>query len=101
MSDTNARIEGFLLDAFSDHGNNSSVVSENTRRRLAELEHMFRRQEVDERKKDAAAERCRMLCRLRVVEAIDKLRGTPMETHLQLVLRAIERPARTRLPPWP
>ena len=59
MSDTDARIEGFLLDAFSDHGNNSSVVSENTRRRLAELEDMFRRPEVDERKKDAAALRCR------------------------------------------
>jgi len=62
---------------------------------------MFRRQEADERKKDAAAERCRVLCRLRVVKAIDKLRGTPMEAHLQIVLRAIEGPARKRLTPWP
>jgi hypothetical protein len=38
MSDTDARIENFLLDAFSDYGNNSCVVSENTGRRLAELE---------------------------------------------------------------
>jgi hypothetical protein len=101
MSDTDARIEGFLLDAFSDHGNNSSVISKNTRRRLEELEDTCRRQEGDERKKDAAAERCRALCRLRVVEAIDKLRGTPMEAHLQIVLRAIEGPARKRLTPWP
>jgi hypothetical protein len=101
MSDTDARIENFLLDAFSDHGNNSSVVSEKTRRRLAELEEMFRGQEADERKKDAAAERCRVLCRLRVMKAIDKLKGTPMEAHLQIVLRAIEGPARKRLSPWP
>ena len=101
MSDTDARIENFLLDAFSEHGNNSRMVSENTRRRLAELEGMFCRQEADERKKDAAAERCRVLCRVRVMEAIDKLRGTPMEAHLQIVLRAIEGPARKRLTPWP
>ena len=73
MSDTDARIEGFLLDAFSDHGNNSSVVSENTLRRLAELEDMFRRQEVDERKKDAAAERW-SYCRILVTEGIRRQR---------------------------
>ena len=84
------RIEGFLLDVLEDEGKNCDIVGENTRRYLATYEEMFRAEEVQDRKKDEAAQRCRDWCRQRVVEEIDQREGTPTADHLRTVLNAIE-----------
>ena len=90
----NERVEGFLEDVLSDEGKTSAQVRENALRYLAELEDWFRHDEVEERKKDAAAQRCRDLCRDRVIKEIDRFQGAPTEIHLQIVLRAIDNLAR-------
>jgi hypothetical protein len=87
------RIEAFLLDLLEDEGKNSDIVGENTRRYLATYEEMFRAEEVQDHKKDEAAQRCRDWCRQRVLEEIDQREGTPTADHLRIVLNAIEQPA--------
>jgi hypothetical protein len=84
------RIETFLLDVLEDEGKNSDIVRENTRRYLAAYEEMFRAEEVQDHKKDEAAQRCRDWCRKRVLQEIDHREGTEAADHLRIVLHAIE-----------
>ena len=65
---TDDRIEAFLRAVLSNEGVNSNKIREDTRIYLAEFEEMFRDAELDEPEKPQAAERCRALCRARVVE---------------------------------
>ena len=71
------RIENFLLDVLEDEGKGSNVVRANTRCYLALYVEMFRAREVQEYKKDAAAQRCRDWCRQRVLEELEQREGTP------------------------
>ncbi len=57
-------------------------------------ERMFRDAELDEPKKTQAAERCRALCRARVVEEMSRRKGTSTEAHLKILLDVIDGPAR-------
>ena len=84
------RIENFLLDVLEDEGKDSNVVRANTRCYLALYVEMFRAREVQEYKKDAAAQRCRDWCRQRVLQELEQREGTPTADHLRVVLNAIE-----------
>jgi hypothetical protein len=84
------RIEAFLLDVLEDEGKNSDIVRENTRRYLAAYEEMFRAEQVQDHKKDEAAQRCRDWCHERVLQEIDQREGTDPANHLRIVLHAIE-----------
>jgi hypothetical protein len=88
------RIEAFVRDVLNLEGRDSSQIRERVRIHLARYETLFRGNEPDPRKKDAAAERCRKLCRDRVLKEI-QLRTTPSTVaHLQIVLSVIGGPAR-------
>ena len=84
------RIENFLLDVLEDERKSSNVVRANTRCYLALYLEMFRAREVQEYKKDAAAQRCRDWCRQRVLEELEQREGTPTADHLRIVLNAID-----------
>jgi len=88
------RIEAFLRDVLALEREERNVARAQTRFHLAVYENLFRDSEIDERQKDAAALRCRMLCRLRVGEEIAKHSGTPTAEHLKLILEVIGGPAR-------
>jgi hypothetical protein len=88
------RIEAFIRDILRLEGANSNAVREGVRIHLAQYEKVFRDAEPDKRRKDAAAERCRKLCCDRVLKEI-QLRTAPSTVeHLQIVLSAIDSPAR-------
>jgi hypothetical protein len=55
---------------------------------------MFRAREVEDYKKDAAAQKCRDWCRQRVLEELDQREGAPTADHLRIVLTAIDEFAR-------
>jgi hypothetical protein len=89
---TDERIEAFLRDVLSNEGANPNEIREATRIYLAEYERMFRDAKLDEPKKTQAAERCRALCRARVVEEMSRCigflplpvdLGTSTEAHLK------------------
>ena len=84
------RIEGFLLDVLADEGKHVNVVRANTRCYLALYVEMFRARELDDYRKDVAAQRCRDWCRQRVLEELDQREGAPTANHLRIVLNAIE-----------
>jgi len=90
---TDERIEAFLQEVLSNEGVNSNRIREDTRIYLAEYERMFREAELDEPEK-TRAERCRALCRARVVEEMSRCKGTSTEAHLKIVLEVIDGPAR-------
>ncbi len=89
------RIEAFLREVLALEGENSNVIREGVRHRLAECEKQFRDSETDKRMKDEASESCRALCRARIVEEIQ--RHKPTADHLKLVLSVIEGLARVPL----
>lgn len=88
------RIEAFLLDVLADDGKNFNVVRANTRCYLALYIEMFRAREVEDYKKDAAAQKCRDWCRQRVLEELNQREGAPTADHLRIVLTAIDEFAR-------
>jgi hypothetical protein len=90
MGRMDERIEAFLLDVLNDEGKDSNVVSANTRCYLALYVETFRAREVQEYKKDAAAEQCRDWCRQRVLQELEQREGTPTADHLRIVLNVIE-----------
>ena len=59
---------------------------------IADCEAIFRAQEVNTRMRDRAAHACRVLCRARVVEEMQRLKGTRTAEHLRLVLSVIDGP---------
>ncbi len=84
------RIEAFLQDVLALEGDISHLTREAVRRHLAIYEKQFRDTETSKRMKDEAARLCRRLCRARVVEEIDRRKGTSTAKHLNLVLSAID-----------
>jgi hypothetical protein len=59
-------------------------------RYLAIYEKQFRDAETAKRMKDKAARVCRRLCRARIVEEIQRRKGTSTGGHLQIVLSVID-----------
>lgn len=89
---TDARVESFLADVLALEGENADTVAEGVHVALADCEQIYKAQEVNRRMKDKAAHACHALCRARVVQEIQRLRGTATAEHLKLVLRVIDGP---------
>jgi hypothetical protein len=87
-----ARIEAFLADVLALEGENSDAIRDSVRGALADYEQIFRAQETNRRMKDKAAHACHALCRARVVEEMQRRKGTPVAVHLRLVLGVIDGP---------
>ena len=87
------RIEGFLRDVLTLEGEHSHLVREGVRNLLANYERQFRNAETNKRMKDKAAHACHMFCRARVVEEIQRHKGTLTAVHLKIVLSVIDGPA--------
>jgi hypothetical protein len=93
MSD--ARIEAFLADVLALEGEDQSAIREGVHIALADCEEIFKAQELNRRMKDKAAHACHILCRSRVIEEIQRGKGTAIAEHLKFVLSVIDGP---RLP---
>jgi hypothetical protein len=87
------RIEGFLRDVLALEGEHSNLVREGVRVLLANYERQFRNAETNKRMKNKAAHACHMLCRARVVEEMQRRKGTLTAVHLKIVLGVIDGPA--------
>jgi hypothetical protein len=87
------RIESFLSDVLALEGEHSNLVRERVRVLLANYERQFRKTETHKRMKDKAAHACHMLCRARVVEEMQRRKGTLTAVHLKIVLSVIDGPA--------
>jgi len=86
------RIESFLADVLALEGEDANAIREGVRIALADYEQLFRVQEVNKRMQDKAAHACHALCRARVVEEIQRRKGTPTAEHLKLVLSVVNGP---------
>jgi hypothetical protein len=86
------RIESFLADVLALEGEDENAIRQGVRAALTDCEQIFRAQEVNKRMKDKAAHACHALCRARVVEEIQRRKGTPTADHLKLALNVIEGP---------
>lgn len=87
------RIDAFLADVLALQGDDPEVIREDIRIALADCEKIFREREVNKRMKDKAAHACRALCRARVVEEMQRLRGTSTADYLKIVLSVVDGPA--------
>ena len=87
-----ARIESFLADVLTLESENTDAIRDGVHVALADCEQIFRAQEVHRRMKDKAAHACHALCRARVVEEIQRRKGTPSAEHLKFVLTVIDGP---------
>ena len=87
------RIEGFLRDVLALEGEYSNLVRDGVRVLLANYERQFHNAETNKRMKDKAAHACHMLCRARVVEEIQRRKGTLTAVHLKIALGVIDGPA--------
>ena len=87
-----ARIEAFLADVLALEGQDSNKVRESVRVQLTKYERQFRDAVTNKRMKDKAADQCRRLCWARIVEELDRRRGTLTAVHLMIVLSVIEGP---------
>lgn len=88
------RIEAFLQGVLGLETDRKGHDREAVRIAIAEYEKLFRDAELDSRKKNEAAAHCRKLCRARVLQEIDRYKGTQTEAHLRLVLNVLDGPAR-------
>lgn len=88
------RIESFLIDVLALAGEEPDAVREGVRGALADCEAIFRAQEANKRMKEKAVHACRTLCRARVLEEMQRRRGTKIAEHLKLVLDIIDRQGR-------
>jgi hypothetical protein len=70
------RIETSLADVLVLAGEEPDVVRDEVRVALGDYEAIFRAQETNKRMRDNAALVCRALCRARVVEEMQRRRGT-------------------------
>ncbi len=86
------RIESFLADVLALEGEDQNAVREAVRGALADCEEILRAQETNKRMKEKAAHACHALCRARVVEEMQRRKGTPAADHLKLVLSVIDGP---------
>ena len=85
------RIESFLADVLALAGEEPDVVRDEVRVALGDYAAIFWAQEPNKLMKDKAARACRVLCRDRVAEELERRRGTPIAEHLKLVLTIIDR----------
>ena len=90
MSD--ARIESFLADVLALEGENPEAIREGVQTALIDCGEIYRAQEVNRRMKDKAAHACHALCRARIVEEIQRRKGTATAEHLKSALSLIDRP---------
>jgi hypothetical protein len=88
MSD--ARIEAFLADVLALEGENQLAIREGVHIALADCEQIFKAQEINRRMKDKAPHACHILCRSRVVEEMQRRKGTAIAEHLKFVLSVID-----------
>lgn len=86
------RIDAFLGDVLALEGENSDAIRDGVRGALADYEQVFRAQETNKRMKEKAAHACHALCRARVVEEMQRRKGTPTADHLRFVLTIIDGP---------
>ncbi len=86
------RIESFLADVLALQGEDQNSIREAVPGALADCEEILRAQETNKRMKEKAAHACHALCRARVVEEMQRRKGTPTEDHLKLVLSVIDGP---------
>src|ERR1700741_5456724 len=84
-----ARIEAFLADVLALEGENPEAIREGVHIALADCEQIFKAQEINRRMKDKAAHACHILCRSRVVEEMQRRKGTASAEHLRSVLSVI------------
>ena len=89
---TDARVDAFLSDVLALEGENTDAIHDGVHIALKDCENIFRAQEVNRRMKDKAAHACHALCRARVLEEIQRRKGTVSAEHLKLVLSVIDGP---------
>ena len=89
---TDARVDAFLADVFALEGENTDAIHDGVHIALKDCENIFRAQEVNRRMKDKAGHACHALCRVRVLEEIQRRKGTVSAEHLKLVLSVIDGP---------
>jgi hypothetical protein len=89
---TDARVEAFLADILALEGENPNAIREGVHVALADCADIFKAQEVNRRMKDKAVHACHVLCRARVVEEIQRRKGTATAEHLKYVLSVIDGP---------
>jgi hypothetical protein len=87
-----AIIEVFVNDVVRLEGKPEAQVREGVRTHLADYERIFSVARPKECDRKLAAHVCRALCRARVIRELAQRKGTPRETHLKIVLSAIDRP---------
>jgi hypothetical protein len=89
---TDARIEGFLADILALEGENADAIREGVLVALTDCADIFKAQEVNRRMKDKAVHACHVLCRARLVEEIQRRKGTVTVEHVKYVLSVIDGP---------
>jgi hypothetical protein len=87
MSD--ARMESFLADVLALEGES---LEAGVHIALTDCEEIYRAQEVNRRMKDKAVHACHALCRARIVEEMQRRKGTATAEHLKFVLNVIDGP---------
>jgi hypothetical protein len=85
------QIEAFLKDVMAFEREDSNVIGEGVRRRLAVYEKQFCAAETDRRMKGMAFRAFYTLVRSRVAEEIRRCKGTSTAEHLKIVLSVIDR----------
>ena len=90
-------VEAFLADVLALEGEHSNLVRDGVRVILAKYETRFRDAEKDKRQKEKAVHAFDVLCRARVVEEMQRRKGTLTAVHLKIVLGVIDGPARLPL----
>ena len=85
------RIESFLADVLALEGEDESAIHEGVRVALADCEQIFKAQEVNRRMKDEAAHACHVLCRARVVEEMQRRKGTASAEHIEVCVECYRR----------
>jgi hypothetical protein len=90
-------VEAFLADVLALEGEHSNLVRDGVRVILAKYEARFRHAEKDKRHKETSVHAFDVLCRARVVEEMQRRKGTLTAVHLKIVLGVIDGPARLSL----
>ena len=90
MSD--ARIESLLADVLALEGESPEAIRDGVHIALTDCGEIYRAQEVNRRMKDKAVHACHALCRARIVQEMQRRRGTATAEHLKFVLSAIDGP---------
>jgi hypothetical protein len=88
MSD--ARRESFLADVLALEGESPEAIRDGVHIAITDCEEIYRAQEVNRRMKDKAAHACHALFRTRVVEEMQRGKGTAIAEHLKFVLSVID-----------